>query len=300
MAQLFQFPVFLKRGTGNVSQCLQRRQFSRILPLLAAPPKQPSAKPASLGPKINKEALNQGPGAEREDYGILPGIRIPSLFIKLCTCELQLTKLETFIMPTGAKRPGTFSKDFYKLMRKRLLTHARDVFSIWYFKWMMPKPRPIIRLRATRSVAIGLQRQLYQAFAAGDVSTLKEICGEGLYNTMVARIHNRKPGERMVWEMVKEKGSKVVSHRATPLHMREAGIRQAVVRIKSVQKLTRYDAEGKMVAGSGKEKEVVEYVVVQKRCWLGKEYPWKIWGTTEETTIEALERAEEEEKAKLM
>jgi len=92
----------------------------------------------------------------------------------------------------------------------------------------------------------------------------------------------------------------VVSHRATPLHEKGTGLRQAVARIKSVQRLTRYDADGEAVPGSGKEKEVVEYVVVQKRLWLGKEHPWRIWGTTEETTIEALEKAEEEEKANLL
>lgn len=79
----------------------------------------------------------------------------------------------------------------------------------------------------------------------------------------------------------------MVSDRAARLPIEGAGIRQAVVRIRSRQSLTRW-REGQVVPGTGQEKEVKEYVVIQKRLWKGKEEGWLVWGTTEETTMDKL------------
>lgn len=117
------------------------------------------------------------------------------------------------------------------------------------------------------------------------------------------------------------------------------GIRQAVVRIRSVQSLQRVDAahntrvvgpspylahapeptstpgvgrinagqdgaevgkgkggkgkQNKMAgeAADGQEREVTEYIVIQKRIYHGKEGGWKIWGTVEETQLSEWEEA---------
>ena len=61
---------------------------------------------------------------------------------------------------------------------------------------------------------------------------------------------------------------------------------QAVVRIRSTQSITKYDAKGKPQPGTGEKKETIEYVVIQKHWTAGKETPWVVWGTTEETTRE--------------
>jgi protein MBA1 len=91
----------------------------------------------------------------------------------------------------------------------------------------------------------------------------------------------------VVWELVKyNKRAKVVSNRAARLPMDGAGVRQAVVRICSTQRLTRYTGNGSMVKGTGKERDVVEYLVIQKKCWQWKEEDWQVWGTTEETTLD--------------
>jgi len=82
-----------------------------------------------------------------------------------------------------------------------------------------------------------------------------------------------------------------MSNRAASLMVDDAGIRQAVVRICSRQRLTRYKADGSVVKGSGEEREVKEYVVIQRKLWKGKEGEWVVWGTTEETTQEMVEEA---------
>lgn len=37
-------------------------------------------------------------------------------------------------------------------------------------------------------------------------------------------------------------------------------------------------------------KDMVEYIVMQRRMWKGKEEPWKVWGFVEKTTVESIER----------
>jgi len=214
---------------------------------------------------------------KRHDFGIFP---------------------ETFIMPTGANRPPIFSKDFYTLLRRRIVQTVRDFGGILYYKYQSITPRPTIKFQATKSVAIGLHRQMYEAFAAGDAETIKNICTDGLRDTLLIRLQKRKPGETMTWELVKEGWSRVVSHRATTI-FENSGVRQAVVRIRSVQRLTRYDKDGNVIGGSGKAKDVTEYIVIQKRTMDGEEDPsWMVWGTTTETTIAKLEKEKEEQNAR--
>jgi len=131
---------------------------------------------------------------------------------------------------------------------------------------------------------------MYEAFAEGDVRTLRSLCTDGIYDSFRARIGSRARGEKVVWELVRyNKRAKVVSNRAANLPIEGAALRQAVVRICSTQRLTRYAPNGKLVKGTGKEKDVVEYVVIQRKYWQWKEGEWQIWGTTEETTLEEAE-----------
>jgi len=130
---------------------------------------------------------------------------------------------------------------------------------------------------------------MYTSFAEGDAAALRKICMDGLYETFRARIAARRTGEKMEWEMLGyNTRSKLVSHRAARLQVEGAAVRQAVVRIASKQKLTRWARDGKelkLVKGSGKEKDVVEYLVLQKRMDGWKEGDWMVWGTTEETKL---------------
>jgi protein MBA1 len=137
--------------------------------------------------------------------------------------------------------------------------------------------------------AIDLHTKMYTAFAEGDLRTLGEICTDGILESYKARIKLRKRGEVVKWELLKYNGTpKVVSDRAAIVPGTDGMvIRQAVVRIASRQRLTRYMG-GKMVEGTGKEKDVCEYVVLQNTTLKWKNKGWQVWGTTKETTIEDL------------
>ena len=74
------------------------------------------------------------------------------------------------------------------------------------------------------------------------------------------------------------------------LPLKASAMRQAVVRIQSRQSLARItgvrpDGQEMVAKGTGEEKEIREYVVVQRRLWKGVEGPWTVWGTTEETSL---------------
>jgi protein MBA1 len=136
---------------------------------------------------------------------------------------------------------------------------------------------------------------MYTAFAENDTSTLRKICLDGIYESFRSRIGVRPRGEKVVWELVKYNSSpRIASNRAARLPIEGAAIRQAVVRIASKQKLTRWVKNkdtGKMevAKGSGKEKDVVEYLVIQRQYEGWREGEWKVWGTTNESTLADVE-----------
>lgn len=139
-------------------------------------------------------------------------------------------------------------------------------------------------------IAQQLHVDMYTAFAAGDLHSLKSLCTEGIYESFRARISNRAKGEKVEWELLKYVGSpKLVSDRAAMIPgMEGMVIRQAVVRVRSLQRLTR-EVEGKRVEGTGEEKQVEEYVVVQQKLEKWKAGGWKVWGTTRSTRLEDVE-----------
>lgn len=173
----------------------------------------------------------------------------------------------------------------------------RDFLSILILKSASPKEahwynRKIkIHRGQIAPTAVALHREMYSAFAEGDVKTLRNICTDGIYDSFRARIGSRVRGEKVVWELTKyHKRAQLVSHRAARLPIEGAAVRQAVVRISSRQKLTRYGRNGSPVQGTGREKDVIEYLVIQKKYWQWKAEDWQVWGTTEETKFEDVEQ----------
>jgi len=151
------------------------------------------------------------------------------------------------------------------------------------------------------------------AFADGETSQIKAIANDSLTHSMLARLSHRPETERLHWVLVQYlKNARLVSHRATALPMKikgeDVGIRQAVVKIVSLQRLQRGQLRSSRLHSRGtkggnefwrfeqedvewepeREKIVVEYVVLQTLLIEGKEQPWKIWGFVEETKVEDL------------
>ncbi|PMD46407.1 hypothetical protein L207DRAFT_417617 [Hyaloscypha variabilis F] len=291
--------------------------YSLRRPLLSAVESAPFFSPSrrcfSQWPALR--AGPQAPQPARPRQQVDRSIRVISKEIQAVPSDLGLLPM-TFVTATGRNRPSLFQKSFPFIRRplsylryqlKHIGYRFRDRFSLLIIWISSPKETNWYRrsVKLSRSTltptAIALHRQMYTSFAEGDIVALRKICTDGLYDSFRARIGNRSKGEKVVWDLVDyNKRSKLISNRAARMPIEGAAVMQAVVKIASRQKLTRF-VRGKngleIVPGSGKEKDVVEYVVLQRQYegWRGGE--WRIWGTTKETTLEDIEEWERRELA---
>ncbi|XTI90157.1 hypothetical protein V2W45_1243725 [Cenococcum geophilum] len=341
-------------------QCLflhPSRQFSSTPRVEALPPnsltkaqRPPTQKFLSPKTLMAQQAakLDQFP----TDVGLLPG---------------------TFIRPTGVNIPSIFSspKDRLTLELRWAKTRVTDIAGQLYYKFFMRKgkPRPRLDRKKLIPLAKDLHQQIYKAFAARDTHALTTLCGSGLLSTFRARLSHRPPSTSVTWTLSRYLSRpRLVSHRTAPLPFPgfpETALRQAIVKIRSVQILTtrsdaqarkvlaeklaaaeedeeregkgtggaqklspelrqlRQDqararvaphvvsalgasrvaaatttAEGELEGGTTVEREVTEFVVLQRLMVKGVEGPWMVWGFGEETTLEGMR--EEDKRVKAM
>ncbi|SLM38456.1 Mitochondrial inner membrane protein Mba1 [Lasallia pustulata] len=204
-------------------------------------------------------------------------------------------------MPTGASKPSLFRTPRLRLKLEwhRLKSRVTGLGGVIYYKYGIIKPRPKLKLRQIAPSALALHRRMYTAFAEGDTATLSTICAEGLNESFRARIAARPATECIRWTLHKyTRSARVVSHRGILLPAKASAMRQAVVRIQSRQSLARItgvgpDGQEIIAEETGEEKEIQEYVVVQRMIWKGVEGPWIVWGTTEETSLSKIPSLQE-------
>lgn len=259
----------------------------------AATPRARTQSADTAAPEAREERADTVPGDERRPDRRRHSPRYAALIPAPSPAPDR--NLDTFVMPSWAKRPSPLSNPggLLKLQWTRLRQKAFDLFQVVMYAKYLAKPRLLMNFRQTKPAAIALHRQMYSAFADADVGTLQKICVDGMLDSFRARIHARPRGEKMTWELVKYNGgAKVMSNRGARMPIEGSGLRQAIVRIRSRQRLTRYKVDGSVVPGSGKEKDVEEFVVIQRKLAGGKEEPWRVWGTTEETTLTTVEQRE--------
>ncbi|KAF2089966.1 hypothetical protein K490DRAFT_35116 [Saccharata proteae CBS 121410] len=129
-----------------------------------------------------------------------------------------------------------------------------------------------------------------------DTATLEEICASGLLESCRARISARESNELIHWMKLSNRSRpRIVSDRAVRIPIPDAPedqlpsvLRQVVVRLHTRQYLIRGFWEGRNLMCDAASKDVVEYVVLQKRIWKGEEESWRIWGMTKETDLKRL------------
>lgn len=204
----------------------------------------------------------------------------------------------TLIMPSGANLPSFFMSPWIRTRMEggRIWKRAKDYLTVLAWKYMLGWRKFKISRRKTAPTAVALHRQVYSAFADGNEEELRKIACDGVRDKLTNQIQARLDNSLYSWDIVRYKGRPaVVSHRASelPLDQEEDGeksnVRQAVVKIRSVQKLTREETSSSEFNDANvrepeeTQREVTEYIVVQKRVLRGKEEPWKFWGTTRET-----------------
>lgn len=210
---------------------------------------------------------------------------------------------ETFVMPTGNRIPSLFKEPQRraKLEWARIRKRVSDYASVLSYKWAVVRrasglQRPMLKLKETKTIARELHHEMYSAFAEGDVHALQKTCTSGLFNTFLKRVNARSKDTKLEWTVERYIGQpKVVSHRVAVLpDPPMSAIRQAVVRLRSMQKLEKFKVrrekkgpkkgeETLVPEGNAVPQEFDEYVVVQKLMFRGKESPWMVWGSIQES-----------------
>ena len=160
----------------------------------------------------------------------------------------------------------------------------------------------------------------------GNFESLKETCLKPLHRKLQDRIKARGPFE-MEWKLKRWKSVRIVSDRVGTIGAKfpDSAYRQVIVRLASVQALQIEDKKGPVKDKSpfhsksewkprgakhvqqkppqepqyldnGKDQKVVEYLVMQRRVYKGKEGEWQIWGFAEPSTPESIQRDEEHQQ----
>ncbi|MCJ1312389.1 hypothetical protein MMC25_006063 [Agyrium rufum] len=192
-------------------------------------------------------------------------------------------------MPTGPRIPSLFQdpRTRLKLEWVRFRTRVKDFSSLIAYKYQAikkPFPKPKLALRTIGPTANGIYKQMYTAFADGDLDRLRGLCADGLYSNFASRLHTRPKGEKVEWVLHKmRRRPRVVSDRATVIPIiANSALRQAVVKLATRQSLKKTAPNGRIVSGTDKPKDITEYLVIQKRTISGVEEKWEAWGTMQE------------------
>ncbi|KAI0906132.1 hypothetical protein F4823DRAFT_608315 [Ustulina deusta] len=211
----------------------------------------------------------------------------------------------------------------YTIVAPPVWRFPRSPVKFWRMAWLLAKNRafallsmlgvyiesmnrafrwPLFRARRRNCIptAKALHVQMSEAVAAGDKETLRRVCTTELFQTLAGTIDARPAGLRTEWELVRYRDRlaypRLADFRVTYLPVPGGKamklIKQAVVSISSVQRLTRYDDAkgGAKVPGGARERHMTEHIVLQAEI-KDKTYeaePWKIWGTLPEMSYEAI------------
>ncbi|CUS14490.1 unnamed protein product [Tuber aestivum] len=225
---------------------------------------------------------------------------------------------DTFIMPTGKNLPSlfTFPRERLYLERRRIkqrLIDLREYLPTYPPTFPNTNPHPLpsklvfrfttkhpLRSSQTRKFGEALHKNMYTAFAIGDIDALRPICGDGLLFSFRQRLSVRPSNVRMEWRLHRMLSRpRVVSSKAHHYAVVEMARRQVVVRLHSMQSLAKITLGKRgevLTREGGEEREVVEYLVIEKKYNKGVESTWSVWGTTEETTVEKLNHMDEQKR----
>ncbi|KAG6011905.1 hypothetical protein E4U54_007852 [Claviceps lovelessii] len=195
------------------------------------------------------------------------------------------------------KSPSAFAQ-YHWARLKHWLIGATSVlnFKLKSMPNWTTRPRWKARRGRIPPTAKAMYREMLEAFAAGDKPALHRLCLGEFAKKLCAAIDRRDPRQGVRFSLVRYNRGlvypKLLSHQIHQVNPHDAAhmTEQAVVAIASTQQASRYDAAtGETLPGSLKMQDKVEYVVLsrQANARTFEVSPWRIWGTTSATTLEA-------------
>ncbi|KAJ3480764.1 hypothetical protein NLI96_g8121 [Meripilus lineatus] len=149
---------------------------------------------------------------------------------------------------------------------------STPLFSVQSTPWLVP----------FRQTTLDTYKRIQQAIASGDDKTIKRLTAADYQSQQLKFIRGQDSSKVYVWKFHGEKKPcKVVSIRAVQAHLGseepKIGNRllvQALVKFDTMQSLQVYSKRGALLQGDETPKNVVEYLVFQKRMWY--DAPWVV------------------------
>ncbi|TLD33090.1 hypothetical protein PspLS_01433 [Pyricularia sp. CBS 133598] len=235
--------------------------------------------------RVTRAAADQGNSAQLMDRGIVGSFMLPG----------------TMVAPPVVRSIFQSPGDGVKLQFDRVRSKAMDAFRL-VTSYIVSKPSVFtsgtIQIQRGKIVptAKELHRSLSEAFAAGDLDTLRRVCWPNLYQTLSAKVSRRPVGVRRQWELVSYTGTlmypRIADHKLMEIPRRDgtkATAQQAVVTIRSRQRLTQFNDKTGESTAPPKELDVTEHLVMQRELDPNVPTPghWRVFGYADETTYQS-------------
>lgn len=161
--------------------------------------------------------------------------------------------------------------------------------------WSRPKFKA--QRRKIPLAAKVMYREVLEAFANGDQSTIKKLCTSQYAAGLQAAIDRRKPDVNTHFQVLRYNSAwrypRLAAYHIFPSVLGDgAQEEQAVVAIASRQQTHKTDAKtGQTIDNTYKVKDLLEYVVltrgVDPKTWA--KGPWRVWGTTDASGLQEYE-----------
>ncbi|KUI61287.1 hypothetical protein VP1G_08456 [Cytospora mali] len=211
----------------------------------------------------------------------------------------------TFVPLPLSKRPRQLKQAWryhWEMLKQRFVDRLQIFMNAWQTK---PTWRTRPRLSAPRKDIVAAARALHASMSyclakggPAEKAQLAQICVPKLYRSLISAIESRPKGKSYRWERLAETGrARLVDHKWADMDIGvQVSFRQAVVSLKTRQRLTELNAKGEVV--SQKEMELLEYIVLWRS--IDKlnftQGDWQVYGTLKETTLEDIENEVQELK----
>ena len=207
----------------------------------------------------------------------------------------------TFIPLPLAKRPRQPKEVWryhWEMLKQRFVDRLQIFMNSWQTK---PGWTKRARLRARRGDVVAAAQSLHASMSSclakggpEEKAQLSQICVPKLYRSLVSAIESRPKGKSYRWERLALTGGpwwpRLVDHKWTDMDVGvKVSFRQAVVGIKSRQRLVELNARGEEV--SRKEMDLLEYIVLWRSVDKTNftQGDWQVYGTLKETTLEDIQ-----------
>jgi protein MBA1 len=256
-----------------------KRSFASTAPargMIRGQMKQPAQPSISRSQKEQQEAMIRS-GQVPHDVGLLQS---------------------TFVLPRAPADRWS-----WRLRKRWAWVRMLDIYGMAAFKWLV-KPRPNFELTTIAAKAAEMHKEMYGAFALGNIEAVQAKVCTGLYGSLRGRVQQRAPNTYLRWS-VKKQAAVLPGPKGESKEERNAQI-QAVVKLHTLQSLQHVKKVAKRVnkqmltmeepVGAEEVKESIEYIVVQRTLRRGKMNDWQVWGFTNETSLNEILREDAKKK----